>query len=85
MPLVNVPLEKLIFHTSIDNELESGSYMSDDVLLNLLNELGKTDNIRGLANVLSFFRNKFNKIPNTGAGSKNVRLYLSYDHKTTFK
>ena len=36
--------------------------MSADVLLNLSNELGKRENIRGLPNILSHFRNdnKFN-------------------------
>ena len=37
-----------------------GSYMSAHVLLNLLNELGKRDKMRGLPSILSFFRNEFN-------------------------
>ena len=41
--------------------------MSTHVLLNLLNELGKRDKIRGLPSILSVFRNKFNKFNNTGA------------------
>ena len=41
--------------------------MSAHVLLNLLNQLGKSDKRRGLPSVLSFFRNKFNKFNNTGA------------------
>ena len=32
-----------------------GSYMSAHVLLNLLNELGKSDRMRGLPSILSFF------------------------------
>ena len=32
-----------------------GSYISASVLLNLLNELGKRDKIRGLPSILSFF------------------------------
>ena len=36
--------------------------MSAHVLLNLLNELGKSDN-----SILSLFRNKFNKFNNTRA------------------
>ena len=32
-----------------------GSYMSGHVLLNLLNELGKRDKMRGLPSILSFF------------------------------
>ena len=54
--------------------------MSAHVLLNLLNELGKRDKMRGLPSILSLFRNEFNKFNNK---SKNVRLYLSYDIKIT--
>ena len=39
--------------------------MSAHVLLNLLNELGKRDKMRGLPSVLSLFRNEFNKFNNT--------------------
>ena len=38
--------------------------MSAHVLLNLLNELGKSDKMQGLPSILSLFRNMFN---NTGA------------------
>ena len=41
--------------------------MSAHVLLNLLNELGKIDKMRGLLSILSHFRNMFNKFKNTGA------------------
>ena len=41
--------------------------MSAHVLLNLLNELGKRDKMRGLSSILFLFRNKFNKFNNTGA------------------
>ena len=41
--------------------------MSAHVLLNLLNELGKSDKMQGLPSILSFFRNKFNKFNNTRA------------------
>ena len=41
--------------------------MSAHVLLNLLNELGKRDKMRGLPHILSIFRSKFNKFNNTGA------------------
>ena len=44
-----------------------GSYMSAHVLLNLLNELGKRDKMRGLPSILSLFRNEFNKFDNTRA------------------
>ena len=41
--------------------------MSAHVLLNLLNELGKRDKMRGLPSILSLFRNLFNIFNNTGA------------------
>ena len=44
-----------------------GSHMSAHVLLNLLNELGKRDKMRGLRSILSLFRNEFNKFNNAGA------------------
>ena len=33
--------------------------MSDHVLLNLLNELGKRDKMQGLSSILSIFHNEF--------------------------
>ena len=47
--------------------LYRGSYMSAHVLLNLLNEFGKRDKMRGLPSILSLFRNEFNKFNNTRA------------------
>ena len=41
--------------------------MSAHVLLNLLNELGKRDKMRGLASILSLFQNEFNKFNNARA------------------
>ena len=41
--------------------------MSSHVLLNLINELRKRDKMRVLPSILSLFRNKFNKINDTGA------------------
>ena len=41
--------------------------MSAHVLLNLLNELGNRDKVRGLPSILSLFRNEFNKYNNTRA------------------
>ena len=35
--------------------------MSARVFLNLLNELGKRDKMRGLSSILPLFRNEFNK------------------------
>ena len=48
-------------------QIYRGSYMSAHVLLNLLNELGKSDKMRGLPSILSLFRNEFNKFNNTKA------------------
>ena len=41
--------------------------MSAHVLLNLSNELGKSDKMRGYTSILSLFRNKFDKFNNAGA------------------
>ena len=41
--------------------------MNAYVLLNLLNELMKSDKMQGLPSILSLFRNVFNKFINTGA------------------
>ena len=40
--------------------------MRAHVLLDLLNELGKGDKMRGMSSILSLFRNEFNKFNNTG-------------------
>ena len=40
--------------------------MSAQVLLNLFNELRKSDRMLGLLSILSLFRNKLNKINYTG-------------------
>ena len=52
---------------STDCKIYRGSYMSAHVLLNLLNELGKRDKMRGLSSILSLFRKEFNKFNNTRA------------------
>ena len=41
--------------------------MSAQVLLNLLNKLGKRDKMGGLQSILSLFRKEFNKQNNTRA------------------
>ena len=41
--------------------------MKADVLLCLLNELGKRDKMRGLPSIFALFRNEFNKFNNTRA------------------
>ena len=49
--------------------------MSAHVLLNLLNELGKRDKMRGLPSNLFLFRNEFNKFNN-----KTARMLDSINH-----
>ena len=51
--------------------------MSAHVLLNLLNELGKRDKMRGLPSILLLFRNELNKFNNT-----IVRMLDSIYHMT---
>ena len=51
----------------LKGKIHRGSYMSAHVLLNLLNELGKRGEMRGLPSILSLFRNKFNKFNNIRA------------------
>ena len=46
--------------------LYRASYMSAHVLSNLLNELKKSDKMRGLPSILSLILNSFNKFNNTG-------------------
>ena len=60
------------------NPVNRGSYISANVLLNLLNELRKSDKMRGLPSILSLFR-KFNKFNKTGA------LMLDSIYNTTLK
>ena len=43
-----------------------GSYLSANVLLNVLNEMRKSDKMRGLPSILSLFRNEFDKYNKTG-------------------
>ena len=49
--------------------------MSAHVLMNLLNELGQSDKMRGLWSALSLFCNKLNKFNNT-------RMLYSIHHMT---
>ena len=52
--------------------------MSAHVLLNLLNELKKSDKMRGSQSILSLFRNELNKFNNTRA-----RMLDSIYHMTS--
>ena len=54
------------------------------VLLNLLNELGKRDQIRGLPSILSLFRNKFNKFNNTRARVLDSIYHMTNTLKSHF-
>ena len=53
------------------------TYMSSHVLLILLNELGKSDKMRGLPSILSLFCNELNKFNKIGA-----RMLVSFYHMT---
>ena len=63
--------------------MKSISYMSAHVLLNLFNELGKRDKMRGLPSILSFFRNEFNKFNNTRARMLNSFYHMTLSGKVT--
>ena len=58
--------------------------MSDPVLLNLLNELGKRDKMRGLPSILSLFRNEFNKLNNTRARMLDSIYHMTNTLKSHF-
>ena len=45
--------------------------------ISLVNDLGKSNKMRGLPSILSFFRNEFDKFNNTGA-----QMLDSIDHMT---
>ena len=66
------------FHT--EKITHRGSYMSANVLLNLLNELGKRDKMRGLPSILSLFRNEFNKFNNTTARMLDYIYHMTKSH-----
>ena len=57
--------------------IHRGSYMSAHVLLNLFNDLGKTDEMRGLPSIFSLFGNKFNKLKNTRAHMLDSNYHMS--------
>ena len=57
--------------------------MSANVLLNLLNKLGKRDIMRGLPSILTLFRNEFNKFNNTRARMLDSIYHI--DIKITLK
>ena len=66
------------------NNVHSLYYMSAHDLLNLLNELGKRDKMRGLPSILSLFRNKFNKFNNTRARMLDSIYHMTNTLKPDF-
>ena len=58
--------------------------MSAHVLLNLLNELGKRDKIRGLPSILSLFCNEVNKFNNTRARMLDSIYHMTNTLKSDF-
>ena len=58
--------------------------MSAHVLLNSLNELGKSDKMRGLLSILSLFRNEFNKFNNTRARMLDSIYHMTNTLKSNF-
>ena len=54
--------------------------MSAHVLLNLLNKLGKRDELRGLSSIVPFFCNKFNKF--NKFNNTRARMLDSFYHLT---
>ena len=55
--------------------------MNSRVLMDLLNKLVKSDKRRGLLNILSLFRNEFNKFNNTtSARMLNDIYYMAIRH-----
>ena len=58
--------------------------MSAHVLLNLLNELGKRDKMRGLPSILALFSNDFNKFNNTGAQMLDSIYHMTNTLKSHF-
>ena len=76
---ISLPLKYMTY-----NKKHRGSYMSAHVLLNLLNELGKRDKMRGLPSILSLFRNEFNKFNNTRARMLDSIYHMTNTLKSHF-
>ena len=64
--------------------LNRGSYMSAHVLLNLLNELGKRDKMRGLPSILSLLCIELNKFNNTRARMLDSIYHMTNTLKSHF-
>ena len=61
-----------------------GAYMSTHVLLNLLNELWKSDKMRGWQSILLLFCSQFNKFNNTRAGMLDSIYHMTNTLKSHF-
>ena len=73
-----------VFQMRLVEGRNSGSYMSAHVLLNLLNELGKRDQMRGLPSFLSLFCNEFNEFNNTRARMLDSIYHMTNTLKSHF-
>ena len=88
------PLSSSVNFNLLNCVLNRGSYMSAHVLLNLLNELGKRDKMRGFPSILdkmrgfpsilSLFRNEFNKFNNTRARMLDSIYHMTNTLKSHF-
>ena len=58
--------------------------MNDHVILNLLNDLGKRDKMRGLPSILSLFCNEFNKFNNSRARMLDFIYHMAHTLKSHF-
>ena len=69
---------------TVNIAIHRGSYMSANFLLNLLNELGKRDKMRGSSSILFLFRNEFNKFNNTGTRMLDSIYHMTKTLKSDF-
>ena len=72
------------FKMFVAHRQHRGSYNCAHVLLNLLNELGKRDKMRGLPSILSLFRNELNKFNNTRARMLDSIYHMTNTLKSHF-
>ena len=79
-----IPFGTILKSRNEHSHTHRGSYMSARVLMNLLNELGKRDKMRGLPSILSFFRNEFNKFNNTRARMLDSIYHMTNTLKSHF-
>ena len=63
----NHPMHITNFNLTATGKILSQAYMNASVLLNVLKELCKRDQMQGLPSIYSIFRINFNQFNNTGA------------------